>query len=176
MAKLASLDRKKAVHEAAHAVVIDALGWKVTSVNIGGNAPQMTKAEWGSLPRDLEAADWSDAAQRTSLSPIVLRYVTVLVAGHLAENQQDESALKVSERLTREKLEAGAEGQADADRVAFFLKAIQQNTLDVVREAEKRAGEILQDRRLQHGTLADLLMLHKCVEGEVLVAALRRGA
>ena len=76
--------RKRARHEAGHIVVTDDLGWKVQWANL-----QQTSTDWAGFDQQLAQTNWNDAAQREAIKPLILNYVTMLVAGHLAEQEVD---------------------------------------------------------------------------------------
>lgn len=93
---------QQARHEAAHAVVIDDLGYQVTRVNIdpigpnGEHQHQLAQADWGAFQAAMNAMNCDNAAQRDAIRPSILGYVTMLVAGHLAENLQNGAIERVS--------------------------------------------------------------------------------
>ena len=139
-------DPKCAEHEAAHAVVIDDLGYEVIWVNIkaGHGLFQQTKADWGEFEEALKTINWNNAAERDAIRPQVLGYVTMLVAGHLAGNLINGEVERVSTRIQNNPglLNHPPNMQkaiADRDRTALFLHLVQRNTLAEVIAAEGRA-------------------------------------
>jgi hypothetical protein len=164
--------RKKAEHEAGHAVVTDDCGWEVLWVNIKAGKPQLTKADWAGFSDEIDQTDWDDPEQREKMKPKVLKYVAICVAGHLAENVIDPKEPKVSDRMPLHVLEAGQNGEADIYRVARFLKLIRCNTIEHVRAAEARAKQILDRRQAHLKALSHILFEQEFVEGDVLKTAL----
>jgi hypothetical protein len=170
-------DRMRAEHEAAHAVVIDDLGYRVTRVNIAAGQPQMATADWGAFGKATKTINWNNAAERDAIRPQVLGYVTMLVAGHLAENVIDGAIERVSTRIQNNlgllnNPPSMQNAIADRDRTALFLFLVQRNTLAEVIAAEWRALEVLQRRTAHHKALAELLAQEGTVEGEALNQAL----
>ena len=176
-------DPLRAKHEAAHAVIIDDLGYQVTWVNVragrcnGQQRYQMTKANWAGLDKSLGTTDWSDSAQREAMTPAVLGYVTMLVAGHLAENLDNGAVERVSSKIHNTpwllgKPPSWENAKSDRDRTALLLYVIQRNTIQEVQAAEQRALEILSRRQEHLKALTELLVAHGTVEGELLAGAL----
>lgn len=174
---------QQARHESAHAVVIDDLGYNVIRVNInpvgpnGKYQPQVTQADWGAFQAAMNTINWADAAQRDAIRPSILGYVTMLVAGHLAENMQNGVAERVSARIQHNQwlLQNPPRRQqaiADRDKTALFLYLVQRNTMLEVIAAEERATEVLRRRAAHHEALTLLLTQHGTVEGEMLDSAL----
>ncbi len=174
-----AFDPQRARHEAAHAVVIDDIGYHVLRVNInpialgGGHQPQLTQADWGAFQADIAAMDWDDAAKRDAIRPRIIDYVKMLVAGHLAENLQNGAIERVSTRLQNNPglLQNPPNLQnavADRDRTALYLFLVQRNTLADVIAAEGSAEEILTRRADHLDALTDLLIQHGTVEGDLL--------
>jgi hypothetical protein len=172
-------DPMLAKHEAAHVVIIDDFGYKVTWVNIaaGPGLVQQTKADWGEFGEALKTINWENAAERDAIGPRVLEYVTMLVAGHLAENLIDGDVERVSTRIQANPgllahPPSMKNAVADRDRTALFLYLVQRNTLAEVIAAEERALKILQRRTAHHKALAELLVQEGTVEGAPLDKAL----
>lgn len=154
-------------------MVIDDLGYHVTWVNIKAGEPQLTKADWGAFGEAMKTINWDNPAERDAIRPQVLGYVTMLVAGHLAENLIDGGVERVSTRIQNNPgiLHHPPNMQmaiADRDRTALFLHLVQRNTLAEVIVAEGRALEVLQRRTAHHKALAELLAHEGTVEGEAL--------
>jgi hypothetical protein len=172
-------DPMRAEHEAAHAVVIDDLGYRVTRVNIKAGQPQMTEVDWGAFGEAIKTINWNNAAERDAIRPQVLGYVTMLVAGHLAENIINGAIECVSTRIQKNLglLNDPPNMQdaiADRDRTALFLFLVQRNTLAEVIAAEGRAMEVLQRRTAHQKALAELLVQEGIAEGESLDQALSK--
>lgn len=172
-----AFDAQRARHEAAHAVVIDDLGYHVTHVNISPVAPQLTQADWGAFQIAMDAMNWDDAAQRDAIRPNVLGYVTMLVAGHVAENLQNGAVQRVSTRIQNQPgllqhPPSMPNATADRDRTALYLFLVQRNTMPEVIAAEERASEVVTRRAVHFEALAALLIQHGTVEGEMLDNAL----
>lgn len=176
-----AFDAQRARHEAAHAVTIDDYGYQVTRVNINPAAPgggqQLTQANWGAFQAAMNAMNWDNAAQRDAIRPMVLQYVTTLVAGHLADNLVNGAIERISTRLQNNpdlllNPPNMQDAQADRERTALFLFLVQRNTLAEVVDAEARALEILTRRAAHHTALTDLLIQDGTVEGAALAAAL----
>jgi len=168
--------RRLSLHEAGHAVVGREHGWPVEFVNIDdtkriGNERirRMTRFTWGQSWTRIQSGDEQE----------VLNYVTMLVAGHLAEHEVYDYVKTVRERFEEhpELLERPPDGpgQADRDRVAFWLGQIGCNDMGHVIEAEERAAAILEKQRPAHRALTLALREHEFVAGAQLEEALSAG-
>lgn len=165
----AGFDVGRARHEAAHAVVIDDLGYHVLRVNISPAEPQLTQVDWGTFEAAVQGTNWNDPVQRYSIRPRVLGYVTMLVAGHLAQNIEDNVTERVSTRIQNapgllNNPPNMQQAVADRDRTALFLRLVQRHTMEYVTAAEARATEILARRQANYQALRDLLIQNGTVE------------
>lgn len=160
-------NKKLAVHEAAHAIVADHLGYAVTAINIGGQQQQKATIDSKGLGQELRALNSNDPDAVAAIKPKALDMVTCYVAGHLAEAEGDfPEEKKISDRTTPELLADGQLGKgADLNFACYALKKIGCNTQEEVLAAEARAREILELRAGEHKLIADKLYEVEYIDG-----------
>jgi hypothetical protein len=175
-AHLEETNKYAAIHEAGHAVIYDDLNWTVIEVEIQPH--RRTLANSAEFIKAFEATDWLDDEAKEKIRPQTLDFVTMLVAGHLAENLHGKDEKRISTRL-KEKPEVMeqliVDPQADRDRVVYYLGLFNytpEEMIELVIQLEARAEDILTRREPHLKTLAKLLEEKLLVNGEDLNKAL----
>jgi hypothetical protein len=157
-------------------VVAHELDGEVYWANIGGAADKlkMTKIDWKFDLRTLDMIDWLDPTEADPAPESVMKQVTCLVAGHLAESEVNRESVWISKRLRDHMFHTDYDRNklADRDAVALLLTLVQCPDVAQAVECETRARQILDNRKARMTAIVDELMKNGYIEGETLLRAL----
>jgi hypothetical protein len=131
-----------AVHEAGHAVVGLTLGLKLDKVHV---------------TRKGGATQWVDRSHK--------EFLTVIVAGSVAEDLFVGSAKLVSKVLGKLRIGDRGSDEDQAVRLAGFTLEVPAAVIETIKETEERAHEILIERRSHVEVLAKALLEKRTLSG-----------
>lgn len=159
--------KKRARHEAGHAVGVDEYGGETLSINISktNDKPWKTETKW---------PPFEDAEAHVKLFE---RAITV-VAGPIAEKQLDQEVgigtRLVSEMVTEGNLDGTDRNFASMDvaQTLHYLGLIGQRTRAKIQEAEQRARDLLEARKDHLDELTKQLDEHHYLEAPEIRKAL----
>ncbi|QDU52941.1 hypothetical protein [Gimesia panareensis] len=185
-----------AYHEASHAVVGTEYGKRVVLLTIEpgegylGHCKTQGMLDWDELQEAKLSFDSNSGRPERNWTlekrlKRIRRTLTIIVAGSYCNHLMDESVEKVSDMVTEAKLSMhhgvseltydDLQKLSDID-VAIKL-ALQMNgiEIDLIREAEAKADQILKMNWYMVERVANALLRHKTLEGYLLKTVLKPG-